>query len=94
MTQLTNEHFELHSANKDRMHKAKKFGVALAGLNNQINRLIALTPTDEQVKLDQDGVESLQIAVNPKYLQEQLNEITDSLTDVLVDLKMETGVDV
>ena len=76
MTQLTNEHFELHSANKDKMHKAKKFGVALAGLNNNINRL-------EQLKSDTDG-----------YVKESLDTIIDNLTDVLVDLKMETGVDV
>ena len=94
MTQLTNEHFELHDHNKAKLHKAKKFGVALSGLNNQINKLIKLTPTDEEVKLDIEGKESLQVSVNPKYLQEQLSAITDDLTDVLVDLKIETGVDV
>ena len=48
MTQLTNEHFELHDHNKAKLYKAKKFGVALSGLNNQINRL-------EQLKSDTDG---------------------------------------
>jgi len=76
MTQLTNEHFELHDHNKAKMHKAKKFGVALAGLNNQINRL-------ESLKSDTDG-----------YVKERLDTIIDDLTDVLVDLKIETGVDV
>jgi len=76
MTQLTNEHFELHDHNKAKMHKAKKFGVALSGLNNQINRL-------EQLKSDTDG-----------YVKEQLDTIIDDLTDVFVDLKIETGVDV
>jgi hypothetical protein len=76
MTQLTNEHFELHDHNKAKLHKAKKFGVALSGLNNQINRL-------EQLKSDTDG-----------YVKEQLDTIIDDLTDVFVDLKIETGVDV
>lgn len=76
MTQLTNEHFELHDANKDKKHKKKKFGVALAGLNNQINRL-------DKLKSDTDG-----------YVKESLDTIIDDLTDVLVDLKIETGVDV
>jgi hypothetical protein len=35
MTQLTNEHFELHDHNKAKMFtKLQKFGVALSGLNN------------------------------------------------------------
>ena len=76
MTQLTNEHFELHDHNKAKLHKTKKFGVALSGLNNQINRL-------EQLKSDTDG-----------YVKEQLDTIIDDLTDVFVDLKIETGVDV
>jgi len=76
MTQLTNEHFELHDHNKAKLHKAKKFGVALSGLNNQINRL-------EQLKSNTDG-----------YVKEQLDTIIDDLTDVFVDLKIETGVDV
>jgi len=76
MTQLTNEHFELHDHNKAKLHKAKKFGVALSGLNNQINRL-------EQLKSTTNG-----------YVKEQLDTIIDDLTDVFVDLKIETGVDV
>lgn len=76
MTQLTNEHFELHDHNKAKLYKAKKFGVALSGLNNQINRL-------EQLKSRTDG-----------YVKEQLDTIIDDLTDVFVDLKIETGVDV
>jgi 3-methyladenine DNA glycosylase AlkC len=61
---------------KPKLYKAKKFGVALSGLNNQINRL-------EQLKSDTDG-----------YVKEQLDTIIDDLTDVFVDLKIETGVDV
>ena len=71
MTQLTNEHFELHDHNKAKLHKAKKFGVALSGLNNQINKLIKLTPTDKEIKLDENG--NWQTTINPKYLQEQLS---------------------
>ena len=94
MTQRDDGHDYRDSKNKAMAYKKKKFGVALAGLNNQINKLIKLTPTDEEVKLDIEGKESLQVSVNPKYLQEQLSAITDDLTDVLVDLKIQTGVDV
>ena len=92
MTELTNEHFELHDHNKAKLHKTKKFGVALSGLNNQINKLIKLTPTDKEIKLDENG--NWQTTINPKYLQEQLSTITDDLTDVLVDLKIQTGIDI
>ena len=94
MTQRDDGHDYRDSKNKAMSYQKKKFDVALAGLNNQINKLIKLTPTDEDVKLDIEGKESLQVSVNPKYLQEQLSAITDDLTDVLVDLKIQTGVDV
>jgi|OM-RGC.v1.031481255 hypothetical protein len=94
MTQRDDGHDYRDSKNKAMAYQKKKFDVALAGLNNQINKLIKLTPTDEEVKLDIEGKESLQVSVNPKYLQEQLSAITDDLTDVLVDLKIQTGVDV
>jgi|TARA_R100000482_G_scaffold103796_1_gene46605 hypothetical protein len=94
MTQRDDGHDYRDSKNKAEAHSRKKFDVSLAGLNNQINRLIKLTPTNEQIRLDMEGKESLQIAVNPKYLQEQLSTITDDLTDILVDLKIQTGVDV
>ncbi|QDP64261.1 MAG: hypothetical protein Tp1124SUR1240571_29 [Prokaryotic dsDNA virus sp.] len=75
MTQRDDGHDYRDSKNKAEAHKKKKFGVALAGLNNQINRLNQLKPSDT-------------------YTKQQLSTIIDDLTDVLVDLKMETGVDV
>ena len=76
MTQLTNEHFELHDHNKAKLYKSKKFGVALSGLNNQINRL-------DKLRHNANG-----------YDKEQLDAIINDLTDVFVDLKIETGVDI
>ena len=75
MTQRDDGHDYRDSKNKAEAHKKKKFGVALAGLNNQINRLNQLKPSDT-------------------YTKQQLSTIIDDLTDVLVDLKMKTGVDV
>ena len=75
MTQRDDGHDYRDSKNKAEAHKRKKFGVALAGLNNQINRLNQLNPSDT-------------------YTKQQLSTIIDDLTDVLIDLKMETGVDV
>jgi len=75
MTQRDDGHDYRDSKNKAEAHKKKRFGVALAGLNNQINRLNQLKPSDT-------------------YTKQQLSTIIDDLTDVLVDLKMETGVDV
>ena len=76
MTQRDDGHDYRDSKNKAEAHNRKKFGVSLAGLNNQINRL-------EKLKGDTDG-----------YVKERLDTIIDDLTDVLVDLKIETGVDV
>jgi len=76
MTQRDDGHDYRDSKNKAEAHSRKKFGVSLAGLNNQINRL-------EKLKGDTDG-----------YVKESLDTIIDDLTDVLVDLKIETGVDV
>ena len=75
MTQRDDGHDYRDSKNKAMAYKKKKFGVALAGLNNQINRLNQLNPSDT-------------------YTKQQLSTIIDDLTDVLIDLKMETGVDV
>ena len=75
MTQRDDGHDYRDSKNKAMAYKKKKFGVALAGLNNQINRLNQLDPSDT-------------------YTKQQLSTIIDDLTDVLIDLKMETGVDV
>ena len=75
MTQRDDGHDYRDSKNKAEAHKKTKFGVALAGLNNQINRLNLLNPSDT-------------------YTKQQLSTIIDDLTDVLIDLKMETGVDV
>ena len=75
MTQRDDGHDYRDSKNKAEAHKRKKFGVSIAGLNNQINRLNQLNPSDT-------------------YTKQQLSTIIDDLTDVLIDLKMETGVDV
>ena len=79
MTQRDDGHDYRDSKNKAMAHEKKtnqqKYGVALAGLNNQINRLNQLDPSDT-------------------YTKQQLSTIIDDLTDVLIDLKMETGVDV
>ena len=82
MTQRDDGHDYRDSKNKAMAHEKKtnqqKYGVALAGLNNQINRLNQLDPTKDTVV----------------YTKQQLSTIIDDLTDVLIDLKMETGVDV
>ena len=78
MTQTYEGNYYRDSKNKAEAHKKKKFGVALAGLNNQINRLNQLDPTKDTAV----------------YTKQQLSTIIDDLTDVLIDLKMETGVDV
>jgi hypothetical protein len=78
MTQRDDGHDYRDSKNKAMSYKKKKFGVALAGLNNQINRLNQLDPTKDTAV----------------YTKQQLSTIIDDLTDVLIDLKMETGVDV
>ena len=66
------------SKNKAEAHKKKKFSVSIAGLNNQINRLNELDPTKDTAI----------------YTKQQLSTIIDDLTDILIDLKIETGVDV
>ena len=78
MTQRDDGHDYRDSKNKAEAHKKKKFGVALAGLKNQINRLNQLDPINDTAI----------------YTKQQLSTIIDDLTDVLIDLKMETGVDV
>ena len=82
MTQRDDGHDYRDSKNKAMAHEKKtnqqKYGVALAGLNNQINRLNELDPTKDTAI----------------YTKQQLSTIIDDLTDVLIDLKMETGVDV
>ncbi len=82
MTQRDDGHDYRDSKNKAMAHEKKtnqqKYGVALAGLNNQINRLNQLDPTKDTAV----------------YTKQQLSTIIDDLTDVLIDLKMETGVDV
>ena len=81
-TQRDDGHDYRDSKNKAMAHEKKtnqqKYGVALAGLNNQINRLNQLDPTKDTAV----------------YTKQQLSTIIDDLTDVLIDLKMETGVDV
>ena len=42
MTQLTNEHFELHDANKDKKYQKTKMKSSLVLLNSNINQLIKL----------------------------------------------------
>ena len=82
MTQRDDGHDYRDSKNKAMAHEKKtnqqKYGVALAGLNNQINRLNQLDPTKDTAV----------------YTKQQLSTIIDDLTDVLIDMKMETGVDV
>ena len=78
MTQRDDGHDYRDSKNKAEAHKKKKFGVALAGLNNKINRLNQHDPIND----------------TSVYTKQQLSTIIDDLTDVLIDLKMETGVDV
>ena len=82
MTQRDDGHDYRDSKNKAMAHEKKtnqqKYGVALAGLNNQINSLKQLDPTKDTAV----------------YTKQQLSTIIDDLTDVLIDLKMETGVDV
>ena len=82
MTQRDDGHDYRDSKNKAMAHEKKtnqqKYGVALAGLNNQINRLNQLDPINDTAI----------------YTKQQLSTIIDDLTDVLIDLKMETGVDV
>ena len=78
MTQRDDGHDYRDSKNKAEANKKKKFGVALAGLNNHINRLNRLDPINDTAV----------------YTKQQLSTIIDDLTDVLIDLKMETGVDV
>jgi len=82
MTQRDDGHDYRDSKNKAMAHEKKtnqqKYGVALAGLNNQINRLNQLDPTKDTAV----------------YTKQQLSTIIDDLTDVLIDLKIETGVDV
>ncbi len=82
MTQRDDGNDYRDSKNKAMAHEKKtnqqKYGVALAGLNNQINRLNQLDPTKDTAV----------------YTKQQLSTIIDDLTDVLIDLKMETGVDV
>ena len=82
MTQRDDGHDYRDSKNKAMAHEKKtnqqKYGVALAGLNNQINRLNQLDPTKDTAV----------------YTKQQLSTIIDDLTDVLIDLKMGTGVDV
>ena len=78
MTQRDDGHDYRDSKNKAMAHekiKQHNYGVALAGLNNQINRLNQLDPSDT-------------------YTKQQLSTIIDDLTDILIDLKIETGVDV
>ena len=82
MTQRDDGHDYRDSNNKAMAHEKKtnqqKYGVALAGLNNQINRLNQLDPINDTAV----------------YTKQQLSTIIDDLTDVLIDLNMETGVDV
>ena len=82
MTQRDDGHDYRDSKNKAMAHEKKtnqqKYGVALAGLNNQINRLNQLDPINDSAI----------------YTKQQLSTIIDDLTDVLIDLKIETGVDV
>ena len=78
MTQRDDGHDYRDSKNKAEAHKIKKFGVSIAGLNNQINRLNELDPTKDTAI----------------YTKQQLSTIIDDLTDILIDLKIETGVDV
>ena len=59
MTQRDDGHDYRDSKNKAMAYQKKRFDVALAGLNNQINKLIKLTPTDEEVKLDIEGMETV-----------------------------------
>ena len=76
MTQLTNEHFELHDHNKAKMFKKNKIKNALIFLNLNINQII---------RLKDKGADDI---------YKELDKIVDDLTDVFVDLKIETGVDV
>ena len=82
MTQRDDGHDYRDSKNKATAHEKRtnqqKYSVPLAGLNNQINRLNQLDPTKDTAV----------------YTKQQLSTIIDDLTDVLIDLKMETGVDV
>ena len=82
MTQRDDGHDYRDSKNKAMAHEKKTnqqtYGVALAGLNNQINRLNELDPTKDTAI----------------YTKQQLSTIIDDLTDILIDLKIETGVDV
>ena len=63
MTQLSEEHFILHSKNKLRQ--------ALISLSNQIDRVTSFAPEHRE-----------------------LDDIGNELTDILVDIKIATGVDV
>jgi GTP1/Obg family GTP-binding protein len=71
MTQLTEEHFILHSQNKDKLHKQNKLREALISLNNQIDRVTSFAPEHKE-----------------------LDDIGNELTDILVDIKIATGIDV
>jgi len=76
MTQLTNEHFELHDANKDKKYQKTKMSNTLVLLNSNINQLI---------KLKDGGADDI---------YQELDKITDNLTDIFVDLKIQTGIDI
>ena len=76
MTQLTNEHFELQDANKDKKYQKTKMSNTLVLLNSNINQLI---------KLKDGGADDI---------YQELDKITDNLTDIFVDLKIQTGIDV
>ena len=80
MTQRDDGHDYRDSKNKAENYERGKIKTALTNLNKQINRLDKLQSIDDAY-------------IDPVTLS-SIESIIDDLTDVFVDLKIQTGVDV
>jgi len=72
MTELTNEHFELHDSNKDKMFKKNKIKNALIFLNLNINQII---------KLKDNGADDIY-----KELDTIADDLTDVFVDLKTEI--------
>ena len=80
MTQRDDGHDYRDSKNKTENYERNKIKTSLTNLNKQINKLDKLKSNDDAY-IDPVTVSSI-------------DSIIDDLTDVFVDLKIQTGVDV
>ena len=80
MTQRDDGHDYRDSKNKAENYERSKIKTSLTNLNKQINKL-------DQLKSNDDAY------IDPVTVS-SIDSIIDDLTDVFVDLKIQTGVDV